>query len=363
LLLRNVRFGSPLSRTPLVTNMQLASPLAVVPPATARLRVAGASRVRAVGWAALLVLTVIVQACGGDDSGWGRGFGGGGRKRIGVSLASRALPFYQAIEAGMRDAARRARYELVVVDANLDPAAQRTQVEGLLQQRVDAIVVAPIDTLAIVPAIQRANGARIPVFSVNLAPSGGRIVSHVQSDHVGMGRVAAEYLAAFLGDRGEVAIVSRAGVPWLMEREQGFRAALRAHRGIRIVDTVDAGSNRARALELIEPMLRARRETDGIFAVDDASALGAYDAAMARFRADLLIVGADPSDETLQLIRNEGPFKAALVQQPRRMGEQLIQLAVRHFDDEPVAPRVLVPVRLVNVDSLRAAPQPAPARR
>jgi ribose transport system substrate-binding protein len=316
-----------------------------------------------VWWAALVVLTVLVDACGGDDSGWGRGFGGGGRKRIGVALPSRALPFYQAVEAGLRAAARRARYELVVVDANLDPAAQRTQVEGLVQQRVDAIVVAPIDTLAIVPAVERANSARIPVFSVNLAPSGGRIVSHVQSDHVGTGRIAAEYLAAFLGDRGEVAIVTRPGVPWLREREQGFRAALQAHRGVRIVDSIDAGSSRARGLELIEPMLRARRETDGIFAVDDASALGAYDAAMARFRADLLIVGTDPSSDALQFIHNEGPFKATLVQQPRRMGEQLIELAVRHFDDEPVAPRVLVPVRLVNVDSLRAARQPAPARR
>jgi ribose transport system substrate-binding protein len=309
-----------------------------------------------------LALVLMVAGCGGDDAGWRRGLGGGGRKRIGVSLPSRALPFYQELEAGLREAARRARHELIVTDANLDPGAQRSQTEGLPQQRVDAIVVAPVDTLGVVPAIERANAARVPVFSVNLAPRGGRIVSHVQTDHAGMGRVAAEYLAAFLDGRGEVAIVSRAGVPWLAERERGFRAAMRAHSGIRIVDSVDAGGDRGRALELVEPMLRARRETDAIFAVDDAGALGAYDAAIRRFRADLFIVGCDPSPETLQLIQSEGPLKAGLVQQPRRMGEQLIQLAARHFDDEPVAPRVLVPVRLVNVDSLRPARQQAPAR-
>ncbi len=311
----------------------------------------------------LLVVAAGIGACGGDDSGWGRALsGGGGRKRIGVSLASRAMPFYQQIEAGMRDAARRARYELVVVDANGDAAAQRAQTEALLQQRVDLIVVAPVDTLAIVPAVERANAARVPIFSVNLPPSGGRIIAHVQSDHAAMGRIAAEYLAAFLTGRGEVAIVSRTTVPWMLEREQGFRAAIRAHRGIRVVDSVDAGGDRARALALIEPMLRARRETDAIFAVDDASALGAYDAAMARYRADLFVVGCDPSAETLQLIQGEGAFKASVVQQPRRMGDQLIQLALRHFDDEPVAPRVLVPVRLVNIDSLRPARQGEPAR-
>jgi ribose transport system substrate-binding protein len=337
--------------------MRLALSLAVARPPALRVTPA-----RAVLWIPLLVLATVVGACSGDDAGWGRGFGSGGRKRIGVSLPSRGLPFYQEIEAGMRDAARRARYELVVTDANFDAAAQRTLAEGLLQQRVDAVVIAPIDTLAIVPAIERANAARVPVFSVNLRPSGGRIVSHVQSDHVGMGRVAAEYLAAFLGGRGEVAIVSRAGVPWLVEREQGFRAAMRAHRGITIVDSLDGGGDRARTLALVEPMLRARRETDGIFSVDDAGALGAYDAAIKRLRADLVIVGCDASPETVQLIQGEGPLKASLVQQPRRIGEQLIQLAVRHFDDEPVAPRVLVPVRLVNVDSLRAVGRPAAGR-
>jgi ribose transport system substrate-binding protein len=310
---------------------------------------------------ALLALGMVAGSCGdGNDAGWGRGFGGGGRKKIGVALASRGLPFYQELEAGMREAARRARYELVVTDANLDGAAQRTQAEGLLQQRIDALVIAPADTLLVVPAVERANAARVPVFTANLRPGGGRIVSHVQSDHAGMGRIAAEYLAAFLAGRGEVVVVARAGVPWIAERDQGFRGAIRAHTGIRVVDSVDGGGSRERALAFLEPLLRARRETDAIFAVDDAAALGAHDAAMARFRADLLIVGCDASPETVQLIQAEGPLKASVLQQPRRIGEQLIQLIVRHFDDEPVAPRVLVPARLVNVDSLRPAGRPAP---
>ncbi|MDQ3996523.1 MAG: substrate-binding domain-containing protein [Gemmatimonadota bacterium] len=310
--------------------------------------------------AALLVLGVAAGACGGgDDSGWGRGFGGGGRKRVGIALPSRSHPFYQELEAGLRAGARRARYELVVTDANFDAAAQRAQAEGLLQQRIDALVIAPADTLAIVPALERANGARVPVFTANLRPAGGRMVSHVQSDHVAMGRVAAEYLAAFLGGRGEVIVVTRAGIPWLAEREQGFRAAMRAHRGITVVDSADGAGARERTLALLEPLLRARRETDAIFGVDDAAALGAYDAALARFRADLLIVGCDASPQTVQVIQSEGPLKASILQQPRRMGEQVIQLMVRHFDDEPVAPRVLVPIRLVNVDSLRPAGRPA----
>jgi ribose transport system substrate-binding protein len=109
-------------------------------------------------------------------------------------------------------------------------------------------------------------------------------------------------------------------------------------------------------------MLKAHRETDGIFAVDDAGALGAYDAATARFRADLIIIGCDASPETLQLIQAEGPLKASVIQQPRQMGARLIELAVRHFADEPVAPRVLIPVRLVNTDSLRPAGRPASGR-
>jgi ribose transport system substrate-binding protein len=308
---------------------------------------------RASLWVALLA-SATTAGCGGDDSGWGRALGGGGgRKRVGVVLPTRGLPFYRELEAGMRDAARRARYELVLADANMDVAAQAARVTEVLGRDLDAIIIVPIDTLAIVPAVERANAARVPVFTIGLRPAGGRVVSHVQADHAGLGRVAAEYLTAFLGGRGEVAIVSRRGIPALAEREEGFRASIRAHRGVTIVDSVDGGGARERTLAVLEPMLRARRETDAIFAVDDAGALGSYDAALARYRADLVIVGADGSPETVQLIQAEGPLKATIVQQPRRMGEQVIQLAVRHFDDEPVAPRVLVPVRLVNVDSLR----------
>ena len=302
----------------------------------------------------LLVLAFACAGCGGDDSGWGRALGGGGdRRRIGVVLPTRALPYYRELEAGLREGARRARYELVVTDANMDPTTQATQVAGLLTQRVDAIVIAPIDTLAAVAPVERANAARVPVFTAGLRPAGGRTVSHVQSDHSGTGRIAAEYLAAFLGGRGEVIIVTRRGIPALAEREQGFRATLRGYRGITIVDSVDGGG-REQTLALLEPVLRARRETDGIFAVDNGGALGAYDAAMARYRADLIIVGVDAAQETIQLIQGEGTLKARIVQQPRRMGQQLIQLAVRHFDEDPVAPRLLAPTRLATLDSFHA---------
>ena len=304
-------------------------------------------------------LLAIAAACGaGNDAGWGRGFGGGGRERIGASLASRSHPFYQQLEAGLREGSRRARHEVVVTDADFNASSQRAQAEELLGQRIDALVLAPADTLTVVPAVERANAARIPVFTANLRPVGGRIVSHVESDHVGMGRIAAEYLAAFLGGRGEVALVTRPEVPWLRQREEGFRAAMRAQRGITIVDSVDGGGSRERTRTAVEALLRARRETDAIFSVDDAGVLGAHDAAIARFRTDLFLVGCDASAETLKLIQDEGPLKASVLQQPRRIGERLIELMVRHFDDEPVAPGVLVPVRLVNVDSLRAAQRP-----
>src|SRR3712207_6958640 len=91
--------------------------------------------------------------------------------------------------------------------------------------------------------------------------------SHVQADHESLGRVAAEYLNAFLNGRGEVALVTHRAIPALAQREQGFRTALRAHRGLTIVDSVDGGGSRAAAATTVEEMLRARRETDAIFAV------------------------------------------------------------------------------------------------
>ena len=106
-------------------------------------------------------------AASGCQTGGGGGQGGGAsaKKRIGVTLLTREHEFYRELEAGLREAAQKAGYELIVTSGDFDLAKQQSQIENFVVQRVDAIVVCPADSKGIGPAIDQANQAGVPVFT------------------------------------------------------------------------------------------------------------------------------------------------------------------------------------------------------
>src|SRR5690606_13153760 len=113
---------------------------------------------------------------------------------IGLSISTLNNPFFVTLRDGAQAAADAAGVELVVLDSQDDPATEAANMEDLIAQGVDAILVNPTDSDAIVPSIEAANAAGIPVFTVDRGASGGEVVAHIASDNVAGGRLAAEYL-------------------------------------------------------------------------------------------------------------------------------------------------------------------------
>ncbi|HID50992.1 MAG TPA: D-ribose ABC transporter substrate-binding protein, partial [Anaerolineae bacterium] len=110
---------------------------------------------------------------------------------LGLSLSTLNNPFFVTLGEGAQEAADAAGVELVVVDAQDDSAQEATNIEDLISQGVGAILVNPTDADAIVPSIQKANQAGIPVFTIDRGAAGGEVVSHIASDNVAGGRLAA----------------------------------------------------------------------------------------------------------------------------------------------------------------------------
>src|SRR5690606_20818785 len=113
---------------------------------------------------------------------------------LGLSLSTLNNPFFVTLRDGAQAAADRLGVELIVLDSQDDPATEAANMEDLIAQGVDAILVNPTDSDAIVPSIEAANAAGIPVFTVDRGASGGEVVAHIASDNVAGGRLAAEYL-------------------------------------------------------------------------------------------------------------------------------------------------------------------------
>ena len=269
---------------------------------------------------------------------------------IGLSLSTLNNPFFVTLKEGAEAAAGAAGVELIVVDAQDDPAKEATNIEDLIQKGVDALLVNPTDADAIVPSIQKANEAGIPVFTIDRGAAGGEIVSHIASDNVAGGRMAGEFLCQALGESGKVVeLEGIAGTSAARDRGQGFNDYMSSEcTGVEIVARQTANFNRAEGLSVFENILQAQPEIAGVFAHNDEMILGAIEAAEAAGRAgEIIFVGFDAVDDAVAAVE-AGSLAATIAQQPSEMGRLGVEFAVKYLNGESVEDYVPVDLALVT---------------
>ncbi len=279
-------------------------------------------------------------------------------KVVGVTLLTRGHLFYRDLEEGLRAEAVQRNFELIVTAADFDLGRQTAQIEDFVARRVDAIVVCPVDSKGVGPAIKKANAARIPVFTADIAAQEGDVVSHIASDNIAGGRLAGEYLARLLGGAGTVAIINQPALTSVLDRVQGFREALAAHPGVRIVADVNGQGVRDKSLEVASDVLQAHPDLDGIFGINDDSALGALDAVRQFNRPRVRIVGYDATPPAADAILKGTALVADVVQHPREIGVATIRQIGEYFAG--VRPPKVVPVAVSIADKASLGKPSAP---
>jgi ribose transport system substrate-binding protein len=281
-------------------------------------------------------------ACGGSSPAKST------RKVVGVTLLTQTHAFYKALEAGIRSEAAVKGLDVVVVACENDPAKQASQIEDFVAQHVAAILAAPCDSDGIVPALAGPERAGIPVFTADIAAHGGKIVSHVASDNVQGGGLAADALAGFMGNTGKVIIIDQPNLASVQERVKGFEDAMKKYPGISIVAKPSGEGQRAKASQVMEDMLQAHPDVTGVFGINDDSALGALGVVTAAGRKDIVIVGFDATDEEQAAIKSGGPLKASVVQYPARIGQTVVDLIADKLAGKSVPTSVAIDVGIVK---------------
>lgn len=270
----------------------------------------------------------------------------GGDYTLGLVISTLNNPFFVTLRDGAQAAADEAGAELTIVDAQDDSARMVSGIEDLINQGVDAIIINPTDSDAVVPAIQTANAAGIPVFTVDRGANGGEVVSHIASDNVAGGRMAAEFLCEAIGGEGNVVeLQGIAGSSAARDRGQGFNEYMSSEcTGAQIVAQQTANFNRDEGLTVFENILQAQPEIDGVFAHNDEMVLGAIQAAEAAGRAEeITFVGFDAIDDAVQAVE-DGSLAATVAQQPELMGQLAVETAVSSLNGETV--EEFIPVEL-----------------
>ncbi|MCB1226285.1 MAG: substrate-binding domain-containing protein [Verrucomicrobiales bacterium] len=293
-----------------------------------------------------MVLTLL-PGCGDERSTASRG-------TLGVSLLTLENPFFKIIGDHLAEEARARGFDVIIVSADKDVAKQSNQVKDFLIRKVDAIVLSPCDPKSIVPVIQEANRAGIPVFTVDIPcpDPAAKVVTQIATDNYGGGQEAARAMIEALGPAGgKVAILHLKQAQSCILRVKGFREVIEAHRAaggspIELVMELDGGGARDIGYRAAEDALQAHPDLRGIFAINDPSALGARAALeKANKQEQVKIIGFDGMKEGKQAIK-EGKIYADPIQFPDRMGIEIVHAFEDWSKGRGIAPEILIPTRL-----------------
>lgn len=267
-------------------------------------------------------------------------------KTMGLSLSTLNNPFFVTLKEGAEQKALELGYTLIITDAQDDSSKQINDIDDLIGRKVQAILINPTDSDAVVSAIQAANNANIPVLTIDRGANGGVIASHIASDNVAGGEMAGKYLMKLVGAGAKV--IELEGIPGASatrDRGAGFNNI--ASGRLDVVARQTANFNRAEGLTVTENILQGNKGVKGLFAHNDEMALGAVQALQAAGMNDVLVVGFDATDEAVQAVQN-GSLAATVAQQPALIGSLGVETAHKVLLGMTVAEQIPVPLSIVE---------------
>jgi ribose transport system substrate-binding protein len=291
----------------------------------------------------LLLSLALLPGCGRDK-----------KRVIGMVPKGRSTIFWQSVHAGAVKAARELNVDLVWNGpaAETDFNGQLQIVDAMINRRVDAVLVAPIDRKMMVSSVERAAREKIPVVIFDSGLDSDNFVSQVSTDNFNAGEIAAERIGTLLKGKGKIAIVKVVpGAGSTMAREEGFQSRLAAkYPGVQIVAEQYGWADFAKSLAVSENILTAHTDLDAIFASNESSTVGAAQALKGR-KTNVKLVGFDASPTLLEDLKS-GVVDSLVAQDPFRMGYESVQAAVAHLDGKPVQKIVKIEPKLIDRENL-----------
>lgn len=264
--------------------------------------------------------------------------------------------YWQTVHAGAAEEAKEAGVD---IDWNgpaleTDYTQQISIVDDFINRHVDGIELAPSEKDALVPAIERARAAGIPLTIIDSGADTDDFISFVATDNYAGGVMAARRLAKILDDQGNIAVIATVpGGASTMAREQGFQDTIQKEfPKIKIVAFQYGMSDSAKALAVSEDILAAHPDLKGMFASNESSSIGADQALKERGLAGKVkIVGFDNSP-TLVADLQAGVIDSLVIQDPFQIGYQGLKALVDARAGRKPPKRTDLPPVLVTRDNM-----------
>jgi ribose transport system substrate-binding protein len=294
---------------------------------------------------ALGVLMATVVGCGGQASETSKAGSGtdakkGDKPKVAVVLKTLSSQYWKFVEAG----AKKAFQDFGVDGTVVGPASesqileQVNKMEDVLNQKPDALVVAPTQPATAIPVFEKYKQAGIPVLLVDSDADWGDKTTFIGTDNATAGKIGGEALAKMLKKGDKVALIAGAlGNPASDQRIKGAKDAL-TQAGMVVVAEQPADSDKAKAMSVMENMLQTHPDIKGVFAANDDMAIGALRAIEAK-GLDIKVIGTDGTIEAVESIM-AGKLAGSVAQSPYDMGYKGVENALKAIKKEQVEKRI-----------------------
>lgn len=268
-------------------------------------------------------------------------------KKIGLIVSTLNNPFFVDLKSGIESKARKLGYDVVVLDSQNDPAKEVSNMEDISVKNVDVVLLNPVDSDSAIASVMVANNLDLPIITVDRASNGGKVVSHVASDNVEGGKMAAKYLVEKLGNKGNIVeLEGIAGSSATRDRGAGFDNEIK-NSNLQIITKQSADFDRTKGLSVMENIIQSKGNISAVFAQNDEMALGALKALQDANMKDILVVGFDATDDAVISVQ-KGDLSATIAQQPKLIGETAVNLAHRFLSGEKVESFAPVELKLIE---------------
>lgn len=274
--------------------------------------------------------------------------------RIAVVPKGLAHQFWLTIKAGAEAAAEEAGAEILWQGPHKETEVEKqiNIVQDMINSGVDGLVLAACDENALIPVVQKATDAGIPVVTIDSGVASDLPLSFVATDNVAGSEMAARTLADLIGEEGNVGLIPFIkGAATSNMREEGFLKGIAAFPNINVSATLYCQSDVAKAMEVTQDMLTRNADLKGIFATNEPAAIGAAQALKAAGKADQVkLVAFDAAEEEITALQ-EGSVQALIVQNPYRMGYAGVKAALDAIAGNPVDKRIDTGVTVVTMEN------------
>ncbi len=272
--------------------------------------------------------------------------------KIGMSFQELNNPYFVTMKQALEEAAASVGATVIITDARHDVAKQISDVEDMIQKKIDVLLLNPTDSTGVEGAVKSAKAAGLVVAAVD-ANAKGPVDTFVGSKNYDAGVMACEYMGKALGGKGDVAILDGIPVVPILERVRGCKDALKKYPGIKIVTTQNGKQERDQALTVTENMIQANPGLKGIFSVNDGGAMGSL-AAIEASGKDIKLTSVDGAPEAIKAMQKPGSkFIATSAQYPRDQIRIAIGMALAKKWGANVPAHIPVEVKLIDAEGAK----------